>query len=159
MLLLLLLLILMIMIIVIQTILTGCHRDSEAQLRQARAKLHPVSVTRFPPFRTQTLELRTATYLWTTTISANHMNIDIWILAATYEQQRFLSSPDPGEVCMHKCVYMYIHIYIYIYIYIYTYIHKCVIYKCYKNLVMENLVMETGCISNRRGGPPGLALV
>ena len=50
--------------------------------------LHPVSVTRFPSFRTQTLE-NLSHYLWT---------------------NGFLSNPDPGE-----------------------------------NLVMENLVMETGC--------------
>ena len=50
--------------------------------------LHPVSVRRFPSFRTQTLE-NLSRYLWT---------------------NGFLSNPDPGE-----------------------------------NLVMENLVMETGC--------------
>ena len=51
--------------------------------------LHPVSVTRFPSFRTQTLE------------SLSHY----------LRRNGLLSNPDPGE-----------------------------------NLVMENLVMETGCI-------------
>ena len=59
-------------------------------------RLHPVSVTRFPSFRTQTLE-NLSRYQW---------------------RKRFLSNPDPGE-----------------------------------NLVMENLVMETGCrLAPPRGG-------
>ena len=54
-----------------------------------RSRLHPVSVTRFPSFRTQTLENLTPLPI----------------------KDRFLSNPDPGE-----------------------------------NLVMENLVMEAGCM-------------
>ena len=59
--------------------------------------LHPVSVTRFPSFRTQTLE-NLSHYLRT---------------------DGFLSNPDPGE-----------------------------------NLVMENLVMETGCSIYSEGSSP-----
>ena len=74
--------------------------------------LHPVSITRFPSFRTQTLE-----------------NISVDSV-----KHRFLSNPDPGENlvsgnlvmetgCMYICICVYIYIYTYIYIYIYIYIY------------------------------------
>ena len=71
------------------TLLVSCGLVCFMRSSQRQGSLHPVSVTRLPSFRTQTLE-NLSHYLWT---------------------NGFLSNPDPGE-----------------------------------NLVMENLVMETGCM-------------
>ena len=129
----------------------GCLRESANVWNDC---LHPVSVTRFPSLRTQTLE-NLSHYLWT---------------------NGFLSNPDPGENLVMENLVMetgcnptmatwpilglgttwrwsYIYIYIYIYIcicvYIYIYIYTCIciyvyiyIYISWRSQFKEGVVVE-----------------